>query len=169
VLLAAVWLRRLRKWRKDTTPRLERGHSAMELSRHWIELAAQGVETLAVAIMVSFILIGTLGWLFQTAKNVEGSYDRYRIVLGKALLVGLELLVAADIINTVAFALTVNNLALLAGLVIVRTALGWTVTVEVEGHWPWQQTNESRIGSDREARQASDPYGERSTRAGLER
>ncbi len=105
------------------------------------------MEVLAVAIMVSFIVIGTLGWLLHSGRNIEGAYERYRIVLGKTLLVGLELLVAADIINTVAYALTPTNLALLGGLVLVRTALGWTLTVEVEGHWPWQKTKESSIGS----------------------
>jgi len=116
----------------------------------WTELAAQGVEALAVTVIVSCILIGTVGWLVHSLKNIEGAYERYRIVLGKTLLVGLELLVAADIINTVAFALTPGNLALLGGLVVVRTALGWTLTVEVEGRWPWQETKESRVGSGRE-------------------
>jgi uncharacterized membrane protein len=112
----------------------------------WIQLAGQGIEVLAVAIMVCFIFTGTLGWLRHSMKGIEGAYENYRIVLGKTLLVGLGLLVAADIINTVAFALTLTNLALLAGLVAVRTALGWTLTVEVEGHWPWQPAQESRIG-----------------------
>jgi uncharacterized membrane protein len=116
----------------------------------WIERAGQGVEALAVAIMVCFILIGTLDWLLRSVKKIEGAYERYRVVLGKALLVGLELLVAADIINTVAFALTLQNLALLAGLVVVRTTLGWTLTVEVEGHWPWQETKKSHIKSGNE-------------------
>jgi uncharacterized membrane protein len=111
----------------------------------WIELAAQGVEALAVALMVISILIATLGWLVHSVKNPEGAYERYRIVLGKTLLVGLGLLVAADIINTVAFDLTLTNLTLLAGLVVVRTALGWTLSIELEGRWPWQQTQESRI------------------------
>jgi uncharacterized membrane protein len=121
----------------------------------WIELAAQGVEVLAVAIMVCFIFVGTVGWLLHSVKGIEWAYERYRVVLGKTLLVGLELLVAADIINTVAFALTLTNLAMLAGLVVVRTALGWTLTVEVEGRWPWQQTNESVIGSADEAPQSA--------------
>jgi|ERR1035438_2608979 uncharacterized membrane protein len=117
----------------------------MDQSRHWIEIAGKGIEVLAVVIMVSCILIGTLGWLFHAMKNTDWAYERYRTVLGKTLLIGLELLVAADIINTVAFALTLENLALLGGLVLVRTALGWTLTVEVEGRWPWQRTKESRI------------------------
>jgi uncharacterized membrane protein len=119
----------------------------MELTREWSEIAARGVEALAVAIMVTFILMGTASMLFHLARGIEGAYERYRIVLGKTLLIGLELLVAADIINTVAFPLTLSNLALLGGLVLVRTVLGWTLTVEVEGHWPWQETRESRVGS----------------------
>jgi uncharacterized membrane protein len=126
----------------------------MESSRHWIEIAGRGIEALAVAIMVVFILIGTARFLFHSLGKIEGSYERYRIVLGKTLLVGLELLVAADIINTVAFDLTLTNLALLGGLVVVRTVLGWTLTVEVEGHWPWQETKESRIGSGADEPQA---------------
>jgi uncharacterized membrane protein len=76
-------------------------------------------------------------------KRIEQAYERYRVVLGKTLLVGLELLVAADIIRTVALDLTLKNIALLGALVLVRTFLGWTLTVEVEGRWPWQKISES--------------------------
>ena len=111
--------------------------------RDSIELASQGVEVIAVAIMVCFIIIGTARWVLHSLKKIEGAYERYRVVLGKTLLVGLELLVAADIIRTVALDLTLLNIGLLGGLVLVRTFLGWTLTVEVEGHWPWQQEKES--------------------------
>jgi uncharacterized membrane protein len=60
-------------------------------------------------------------------------------MLGKAMLVGLELLVAADIIRTVALDSTLANIATLGALVVVRTFLGWTLTLEVEGRWPWQR------------------------------
>jgi uncharacterized membrane protein len=115
----------------------------MEQIREWIELAAQGIEVLAVAIMVAFIVIGTTRWVFHSATKIAKAYERYRVVLGKTLLVGLELLVAADIIRTVALDLTLKNIALLGALVAVRTFLGWTLTVEVEGHWPWQKAKES--------------------------
>ncbi len=107
--------------------------------REWIELAALGVELLAVLLMACFILYGTARWIFHSAKQFESTYENYRVMLGKSLLVGLELLVAADIIRTVVLDLTLNNIALLAGLVLVRTFLGWTLTVEVEGRWPWQK------------------------------
>jgi uncharacterized membrane protein len=122
------------------------GGRTMEQFREWIELAAQGIEILAVAIMASFILIGTARWVFHSTKKIIGAYERYRRVLGKTLLVGLELLVAADIIRTVALDLTMLNIALLGGLVVVRTFLGWTLTVEVEGRWPWQKEKESGTG-----------------------
>ena len=121
----------------------------MDSYRYWIELIVKAVEILAVTIMVIFIAIGTARFLSHSLAKIEGSYERYRIVLGKTLLLGLELLVAADIIQTVTLELSLPNLAALGGLVAVRTVLGWTLTVEVEGHWPWQETKESRIGSGR--------------------
>lgn len=132
-------------------------HKIMSPARHWIELASQGIEGLAVVIMLSFILIGTARWLFHSALNIEGAYETYRVVLGKALLIGLELLVATDIIRTVAFDLTLMNIFLLGGLVLVRTFLGWTLTVEVDGRWPWQRAKESAPGPDREAPRTTAP------------
>ncbi|MBN2437816.1 MAG: DUF1622 domain-containing protein [Deltaproteobacteria bacterium] len=110
----------------------------MEQIREWIELAARGIEALAVAIMVFFIIIETGRWGLLTLRKFKGGYERYRIMLGKTLLVGLELIVAADIIRTVVLDLTLKNIGLLGGLVVVRTFLGWTLTVETEGRWPWQ-------------------------------
>ena len=55
----------------------------MEPSRFWIELAARVIETLAVAIMLIFILIASARWLFHSLNKIEGAYERYRIALGK--------------------------------------------------------------------------------------
>lgn len=111
--------------------------------REWMELASLGVEVLAVAIMIVFIIFGTAHWLIYSMKNAGEAYKRYRVVLGKTMLVGLELLVAADIIRTVAVDLTLLNIELLGAIVLVRTFLGWTLTIEVEGRWPWQKDKES--------------------------
>jgi uncharacterized membrane protein len=110
----------------------------VENMRDGIEFAARGIEVLAVALMVGFIAVGTVRWLIFSAQRLEKTYEHYRVIIGKSLLIGLELLVAADIIRTVALDATLLNLATLAILVLVRTFLGWTLTVEVEGHWPWQ-------------------------------
>ena len=106
----------------------------------WIERAATGIEVLAVAIMVFFIATGTAKWILGSGRELEKAYGRYRVLLGKALLLGLELLVAADIIRTVILDATLANVANLGALVLVRTFLGWTLSVEVEGRWPWQQS-----------------------------
>ena len=106
--------------------------------REAIEWAALGVEVLAVAVMVAFIVLGTARWLLRARASMASGYEHYRITVGRSLLVGLELLVAADIIRTVALETTLMNLAALAVLVGIRTALGWTPTLEIEGRWPWQ-------------------------------
>ena len=115
--------------------------------RDWIEIAAKFIEALAVVLMVGFIVIGTAKWLFFSSRRIGKAYERYRVNLGKGLLVGLELLVAADIIRTVALNLTPLNIATLAALVLVRTFLGWTLSVEVEGRWPWQKREEAGLGT----------------------
>jgi|HubBroStandDraft_6_1064221.scaffolds.fasta_scaffold110638_3 uncharacterized membrane protein len=115
----------------------------MEHTRGWVELASQGLEILAVAIMVGFILVGTGDGLVGFTRKRAGTYTRYRVALARTIQIGLELLVAADIIRTVSTPLTETNLVLLSGLVVTRTFLGWTLTVEIEGHWPWQAGKES--------------------------
>jgi uncharacterized membrane protein len=109
--------------------------------RQWMELAARFIEALAISIMVGYIVLGTSRWLFHSIRGVEGAYERFRLVLASTLQIGLELLVAADIIRTVALDSTLRNLASLGALVLVRTLIGWTLAVEVEGKWPWQQAN----------------------------
>jgi uncharacterized membrane protein len=63
-------------------------------------------------------------------------YDLFKIRIGRSLLLGLEVLVAADIVKTIAIELTFSSLGLLAGLVLVRTFLSWTLVLEIEGRWP---------------------------------
>ena len=121
----------------------------MTTEREWIELAARGIQALAVVIMVVLILVETVRWIAHTRRGGEKAYEHYRVMLGKSLLIGLELLVAADIIETAAIQLTLLNLAILGALVIVRTALGWTLTLEVEGHWPWQRGRRAAPGTPR--------------------
>ena len=118
----------------------------------WTGLAAQTVEALAVVIMVIFILAGTALWLVHPGRLIGAAYKQYRVVLARSLQVGLELLVAADIIRTVMIEASLANLAFLAGLVVVRTLLGWTLAVEVEGRWPWQgAVKESAAGPELES------------------
>jgi len=91
-----------------------------------------------LVVIVTFILVGTVEGLVNFARKRPDAYTRYRVVLGRTLLIGLNLLVAADIVSTVSTPLTPTNLLLLSGLVMVRTFLGWTIVIEIEGRWPWQ-------------------------------
>jgi uncharacterized membrane protein len=104
--------------------------------RHLIELSAQGIEALAVAIIVVAIVHGTIRYLFHLSRQVD-AYEQYKAQLGKALLLGLEFLVAADIVRTVVLEPTLQNVMILGLLVIVRTFLSWSLVVEIEGRWPW--------------------------------
>jgi uncharacterized membrane protein len=77
--------------------------------------------------------------------------------LGRSLLLGLEFLVAADVVRTVALEPTLSNVAVLGLLVLVRTFLSWTLTVEIEGRWPWQaQKSELNRDSTTDVSKASD-------------
>jgi len=103
---------------------------------YWIELGALSIESLAVAVILIATAFGTLSFILH--MRVPDAYQQYKVRLGKALLLGLELLVAADIIRTVALEPTLPNVEILAVLVIVRTFLSWSLVVEMEGHWPWK-------------------------------
>lgn len=68
-------------------------------------------------------------------------------MIGKTLLLGLEFLVAADIIRTVAFRPTLQSVVILGVLVLIRTFLSWALVVEIEGRWPWQKREEADPGT----------------------
>ena len=110
--------------------------------RDWIGLAAAGVEILAVVIVIT---AGMARWLAHTAQRVQTGYQHYRIMLAKALLVRLELLVAADIVRTVIIENTLISMATLGVLVAIRTFLGWSLSVEIEGYWPWQRPSSPEV------------------------
>ena len=118
----------------------------MEAIRSTIEMAALGIESLAVAVIVISTINGTVHFILHTRRGVRDAYEQYKVRLAKALLLGLELLVAADIIRTVALEPTLPNVLILAVLVVVRTFLSWSLVVEMEGHWPWKA---GRAASDR--------------------
>ena len=109
-----------------------------ELARVAMEHSALGIEVLAVVVIVTAILFGTARFMLHFGSHRVDAYGTYKANLVKALLLGLEFLVAADIVRTVALDATLNNVAILAALVAVRTALSWSLVVELEGRWPWQ-------------------------------
>ena len=107
----------------------------------WIEIASLAIEALAVAIIVGSVFYSSIRFFYYlvTKKRLpDENYTHYKQSLGKSLLLGLEILVAADVVRTVALEPTVENIAALGLLVIVRTFLSWSLVVEMQGRWPWQ-------------------------------
>jgi len=92
----------------------------------------------AVALVLGFVMVTGL-WLFERRrKGSRVALERYRQSLGRVILIGLELLVAATIIKTVSLEPTLESMGRLAAMVAIRTILGWATVLEVSGRWPWQ-------------------------------
>jgi uncharacterized membrane protein len=110
----------------------------METSRTLIEIGAAAIEAMAVLLIAGAFLWASVRFLVQTRQQASNRYERYKLSLGRALSLGLEFLVAADVIRTVTLAPTFTNIGVLAAVVLTRTFLSWSLAVEMEGRWPWQ-------------------------------
>jgi uncharacterized membrane protein len=107
------------------------------IASHWTRLIGVGIESFGVAVIV--LGIGWSTFVFVRDRMRDEAYGVYKVRIGRTLLLGLELLVAADIVKTIALELTYLSLALLAGLIVIRTFLSWTLVLEIEGRWPWRR------------------------------
>ncbi len=107
----------------------------------WIEIAALAIEILAVAIIVVSIGVLTAQFLYRGIIRApkRDNWRRYKVGMGRSLLLGLEILVAADVVRTVALEATLESVIVLGFLVFIRTFLSWSLIVEIEGRWPWQR------------------------------
>lgn len=120
------------------------------------ELLAQTVHwttRLFEILGILIILIGAAVALGRFALGLDKADGSDRIAclrsnLGRSILLGLEFLVAADIINTVAVEPTLDNVLVLGAIVLIRTFLSWSLQVEIEGRWPWRRAAAGRGGSD---------------------
>jgi uncharacterized membrane protein len=105
----------------------------------WVELAGKFVDAAGVAVIgIGIWLVGLLA-VRRLVRRERDVYTGFRQQLGRAILLGLELLVAADIIRTVAVTPTLESVAVLGVIVLVRTFLSFSLEVELTGCWPWQQ------------------------------
>lgn len=114
-----------------------------------IEAAGRYMDVAGVAVMVIGAVVSIPMALrgFRPRGQPAGSepisvYRSYRQLLGRSILLGLELLVAADIIRTVAVAPTYESVGVLAIIVLIRTFLSFSLELEITGRWPWQQLPE---------------------------
>ena len=103
------------------------------------ETVVFAVEAVAVLLLLAGLIVSTGRYLYGIARK-QGSeaYLAYRRNIGRTLLLTLEFLIAADILETVAVERTLTSLGILGGLVIVRTFLSFALEVELNGRWPWQ-------------------------------
>ena len=108
----------------------------------WLRLIALGIEILAVAILVAGALIATVIFVrdLQASDSFDVVFHRYRAGLARSLLLAVELLVAADLIGTVVVEPTLENLAVLGFIVLIRTFLSFSLEVELEGRLPWRRS-----------------------------
>jgi uncharacterized membrane protein len=116
---------------------------------NWIEVLGSLVDTAGVGIIIVGIVIATVIFLrqFFRPQQAKSAYKSYREHVGQALLMGLELLVAADIIRTVAIAPTLESVIVLGVIVLIRTFLSWSLEVELNNRWPWQRPSASEDAS----------------------
>jgi uncharacterized membrane protein len=108
--------------------------------RELVEWAAEGAELAGVLLIAGGLAVATARVAFS--RSME-RYRRYRHDMGRSILLGLEVLVAADIIRTVAFTPTMASVAVLAMIVAIRTFLSWSLALELDGRWPWQRSGEA--------------------------
>jgi uncharacterized membrane protein len=116
------------------------GRAWLDVLLHWIAVA---IELAGVAVIVGGILAATV--VFATrmlrgdGRDRPAIYHGYRTALARAILLGLEFLVAADIIGTVAVDPTLESLYVLGLIVLIRTFLSFSLEIEIQGHLPWRK------------------------------
>lgn len=104
-----------------------------------ISIAGYAIEAVGVLIIVTGSCISSVAFIGTFRKLPEGlAYKTYRRQLGRSIILGLEFLIAGDIIRTVVVADTLENVAILGLIILIRSFLSVTLHLEVEGRWPWQ-------------------------------
>ena len=104
-----------------------------------ITVVGEVIDVVGVIAIVVGVLYALVDAAVRRLRRAGPVYSRFRRVLGRGILIGLELLVAADIIRTVAVTPTLESVSVLALIVVIRTFLSWSLEVEISGRWPWQK------------------------------
>ncbi|MDQ2885371.1 MAG: DUF1622 domain-containing protein [Chloroflexota bacterium] len=114
-------------------------------SKQLADLVGTGIELAGIAALIigaALTFAKYVKYLFQ-GGDTSAAYRDLRRGLGKAILLGLELLVAADIIRSVAIAPSFATIGVLGMIVVIRTFLSWSLELEINGSWPWQGSRSS--------------------------
>jgi uncharacterized membrane protein len=113
-------------------------------TREFVELAGTAAEVAGVVLIVGGLVVASARYALVRGSAEGPRFQRYRQDLGRAILLGLEVLVAADIVRTVAFTPTMDSVIVLAMIVAIRTFLSWSLALELEGRWPWQRAGAAK-------------------------
>ncbi len=112
-----------------------------------VDVLAKLLELLGAAIILGGIALASVRFVIDgTATNWNDAYGRYRAGLGRGILLGLELLVGADIIATITAPLTFQSVGLLGAIIVIRTFPSFSLETEIEGRLPWRQSERDRPG-----------------------
>lgn len=123
----------------------------MKQLHSYIDAMAKFIEIGGVAIIIGGTLLSTVLFAREGLAQTDwrSAYERYRANLGRGILLGLELLVGADIMSTVTAPLTFTSVGLLAAIIAIRTFLSFSLETEIEGCWPWQRAGKGKTSDAR--------------------
>jgi len=115
----------------------------MAYYREVMDGVGRAIDAVGVLVIVAGAVLATGRFFARRHGSAGKSYRLYRQDLGRAILLGLEFLIAGDIIRTVVVAPTLENIVILGLIVLIRTFLSMALQLEVEGRWPWQRAEET--------------------------
>ena len=104
-----------------------------------ISVTGYAIEALGVIVIVGGIVIASIEFMRGLRLDAEWAYQAYRRQLARSIILGLEFLIAGDIIRTVVVENTLENVAVLGMIILIRSFLSMALHLEIEGRWPWQQ------------------------------
>jgi uncharacterized membrane protein len=104
-----------------------------------VELVGKTIDTVGITVIAAGGLLAAVNVFLRRRQRGGDAYRTFREQLGRSILLGLEFLVAADIIRTVAVSPTGESVAVLGGIVLIRTFLSFSLELEITGYWPWQK------------------------------
>ena len=114
-----------------------------------MEQISRAFEWIAVAVLIAAFILGLVAAALALGADPRTAYRRGREVFGRGILLALEILIAADLIRTVAVEPTLENIGVLALIVVVRTLLSFSIDVEIDGVLPWRKHLVGTAGNDR--------------------
>lgn len=121
----------------------------MDALRIYVEWVSTAIEATGVAVVVVGVLASSILYLRSVGRDASEAYGQLRTHLARSILIGLEFLVAGDIIRTVAVEPSLTSVAILSIIVLIRSFLSITLEMEIEGRWPWQRGTDERGQRDR--------------------